>query len=355
VLVYYFNPENDLALAIDKAAYTPPRAAAELKAAGSQLPAWIANSGDVILTHTPPGTDARRVFEMTGTHGTTRVPSNDITGVSPWGWSHAAVADLSRAGVPAALLPDDAALRRHRQLSHRITAVKVLDYLGINHAVAIFSADGIAEAIERFNGKAYLKSPWSCSGRGVVPTSGMTRDKAIDIAQKMIAAQGCVIVERALDRRLDFAALFRALPSGNVVFEGWSMFHTSASGAYQGNIVAPQSFFIDRLSHQIRIDCLNNAVDNVAHALTHILDRKYIGMLGVDMMLHDEDMKLHPCVEVNLRCTMGFVAMGIIDKLGFDTPQLLMYCQGNCGAGLTVSASEKSRFAIVDIPSNNFV
>ena len=40
-----------------------------------------------------------------------------------------------------------------------------------------------------------------------------------------------------------------------------------------------------------------------------ILEGKYVGPFGVDMMIAEE--KLHPCVEINLRRTMGHVALAL--------------------------------------------
>ena len=42
-----------------------------------------------------------------------------------------------------------------------------------------------------------------------------------------------------------------------------------------------------------------------------MLAGKYIGPLGVDMMIVAPHFTLHPCVEINLRRTMGHVALAL--------------------------------------------
>ncbi|MDE7026821.1 MAG: hypothetical protein K2O87_02750, partial [Duncaniella freteri] len=53
-----FNPENDLALAIGCRHYTPPPHAAALHRAGALLPAWWAETDDMILAYSDYAEDA---------------------------------------------------------------------------------------------------------------------------------------------------------------------------------------------------------------------------------------------------------------------------------------------------------
>jgi hypothetical protein len=62
---------------------------------------------------------------------------------------------------------------------------------------------------------------------------------------------------------------------------------------------------------------LSTARDHVARALQEVLGRRYRGPLGVDMMLYRDDRgacKLHPCVEINTRYTMGILSLALSSR-----------------------------------------
>jgi hypothetical protein len=98
---------------------------------------------------------------------------------------------------------------------------------------------------------------------------------------------------------------------------GLSLFHT-VNGAYEGNILATESVKREIISHYIPV-CL---LDSVEQRIVESLDLgSYRGPFGVDMMIVTDanhqpstispQFLLHPCVEINLRCTMGHVALAI--------------------------------------------
>ena len=65
--------------------------------------------------------------------------------------------------------------------------------------------------------------------------------------------------------------------------------------------------------HQLLIEsypALDEVVDDVLKALDAIIAPHYDGPLGIDMMLYRDEhgeIALNPCVEVNLRMTMGMI------------------------------------------------
>ena len=54
---------------------------------------------------------------------------------------------------------------------------------------------------------------------------------------------------------------------------------------------------------------LDAVKEKICTLLPAIIDGKYVGPFGVDMMIAEE--QLHPCVEINLRRTMGHVALAL--------------------------------------------
>ena len=66
------------------------------------------------------------------------------------------------------------------------------------------------------------------------------------------------------------------------------------------------------ISHYVSIELLESTKQIVCGCLSAILGGKYVGPFGIDMMIADG--KLHPCVEINMRRTMGHVALAMSPK-----------------------------------------
>lgn len=291
--VHLFNPENDLALASGKANYTPPLPVKRFKEALAQLPRWYADADDVILTPEVTLTD---------------LPADAVP--TPWGWSANAIAQFRKAGLDGPF-PDAEIIRR---LSHRRTALNLhreLQKSGLPYPLPPEPQE-ITDAGLISSGEIMLKSPWSCSGRGVIDCSGMSRESIINIAQGIIRRQGSVMVEPKLDKTKDFALLYE-IEKGEVTFKGISSFFTSSTDtAYGGNLCAPQ----EELRTDLPQEQLEATVPAVASALSRIIAPYYSGPVGVDMVLYGPEQTICPTIEVNLRRTMGFVALALYERLG---------------------------------------
>ena len=89
-----------------------------------------------------------------------------------------------------------------------------------------------------------------------------------------------------------------------------------------GNALAPQAALERVLARQFDgLDILKGICSAV---LSQHLVARYEGPLGVDMMLvkTDQCIMLHPCIEVNLRRTMGYVALDVA-RAEYDLPSVL--------------------------------
>lgn len=240
-----------------------------------------------------------------------------VDAVEPWGWDRHIVGVLRRLGAPDRLLPTEAQLDCIRELSSRHTAVRVLEQLNrppsaeVNAAAPVFtsrwctSEAEVNAAIRHFGGLAMLKQPWSCSGRGVWRSDMSSSAQRVC---KTLREQGAVEVEPLFVRLADFAMEFYADAEGRVRYEGLSLFETHDGGGYAGNVIAPQSELRRRLEEKagkpLPLEPLSELLCSV---LAQVLGGEYSGPLGVDMMLTPEG--IHPCIEVNLRNTMGRVAI----------------------------------------------
>ena len=121
----------------------------------------------------------------------------------------------------------------------------------------------------------------------------------------VLRSQGFAIGERKYNRELDFASEW-LIKEGTPVFKGFSIFSSSNRGKYQGNLILPQS----KLYEMIKMRSLwkDEILEMQKEFLSSIISKGYSGPIGIDM-LATPDGEINPCVEINLRHTMGHVAI----------------------------------------------
>lgn len=299
-----FNPENDIALASGLEHFTPPNAAVALARKEALLPLWWAEPGDLILAPEQLAQQAMLLKKEYGLHGTVATDLSTCSEAVPWGWSMHVRRKFINAGMHEAFLPSPSQIETIRALSHRRTTILIHKALNAPQHLIPIEATSIENALAAINffGKAMIKLPWSCSGRGVFSSVSLNPDELSRRIAGAIKRQGSVIVEPLYEPIAEFSALYYAEASGSVSLRGFSAFRSSPSGAYLGNIVAPQT--------QIIAHCGQDTV-TASHTLLPVLrsliNGNYKGWFGVDMLRHSQG--LNPCMELNLRITMGVIAL----------------------------------------------
>ena len=306
--LYFFNPDNDLALAAGNGErYTPPAAALDLRRAGALLPLWWCDEGDEVLVETDEAVEVADSLKSSfGISGTAVRKSEASNHAAPWGWSPLSARLMREGGAAGVPTPDE--IERLRMLSHRRTSMPLARAMGAEESIVArecFSEAEAEAAIAAAGGDAIIKQPWSSSGRGVMGTRSMRADALRCAIAGTIRRQGSIMVERRLEREADFAALFVS-DGRRVRFEGASVFATLPSGAYAGNIVDSG----DRLMERIPVD-ISAAIKGAEEYLTEAVAPHYRGYMGIDMLAYRKGgrLMLDPCVELNLRMTMGVAAM----------------------------------------------
>lgn len=352
--VHLFNPENDLALALGCRHYTPPPHAAALHRAGALLPAWWADDGDSVII--PPQPSERESYihaaewlnSRWGLHPVIHSPSGEVPSVipAPWGWSDDACRQFLLAGLHPSHLPGADTISTLRGLSHRRSSIAILSTLGEKPLLPVEVSDPeVALSIEATHPGCFFKSPWSCSGRGVFCAGGLPPKVIYSKAKGIIHRQGSVIVEHGYDKITDFATLFHS-DGKRVTFRGLSMFITEQRGVYSGNVVASQTMILDMIYRSVRTENhtalpnLSQRILDIASALettlSGIICPHYTGWLGIDMMIYRDTsgmIRIHPCIELNLRMTMGVVAMHIADRLSPASPRLILWQRTDTSPG----------------------
>ena len=349
--IYYFNPENDLALASGDAHYTPPASALQMAKDLQRLPLLWAQAGDRVLLRTEPpsegpssafttraetvASDARYlssslIFTVPPLAGRTGGESAKGWVFLPWGWSPLAARQLKERGVPPDLLPTAEQLDAYRAASSRRLAVQLLrlwrtqcpdafrEGTLVGESSWCTTLAAVAEACSRY-GRSMLKAPWSGSGRGVHPVRAALSARDEAWALRTLQRQGAVEVEPLYDRILDFAMEFWA-ERGSVRYCGLSLFSTTPGGVYAGNLIAPEADKERMLSRYVSPALLVQLREQLVSLLSTCgLPSWYTGPVGVDMMIVNKEtplpMALHPLVEINLRMTMGWVALQLASQL----------------------------------------
>jgi hypothetical protein len=222
---------------------------------------------------------------------------------------------LLQAGVARDFLPSDAELGWIRRLSHRRTTIAVHQAIGASFSpcpVELDSYDDVQAFMNAHPG-CYLKMPWSGSGKGIYRVIDPQGDNHVPRwIEGALRRQGSLLCEMGLDRVQDFAVECECR-DGKTLLTGYSVFDSDFHSQFATGRVETREELHQYLLN--RYPALDHVVERVLLVLDSMVATHYNGPLGVDMMLYradDGNLALNPCVEVNLRMTMGMVtaAMG---------------------------------------------
>ena len=318
-ILYVFNPEHDLALAANLSNFTSPLAGRKMRHDLGFIPALWAGDDDYVLVDNVDEAETafNKIKSELGLGPKHFVDRHQlhrlyINKVEPWGWDLALRSFLIRYGVNA--VPTEDEISTIRELSHRRQAAKLLNMLDLEGTTGISQeADNIGDIMRllREYGNIVVKAPWSSSGRGV-----RFINETIDGYQErwisnIIDKQGSVMVEPCYNNVKDFGMEFDSDGDGNVTYLGLSIFDTR-NGAYTGNLIATEEQKLQAMPEELRNKILE-VRDRICNILGKEFKGKYKGPFGVDMMVVKVagELLLHPCVEINLRRTMGHVALAV--------------------------------------------
>lgn len=325
-VIHIFNPETDYALASGCLRYNPPASILRLRRDMALFPATFADDGDAILilddrnsVTIPQNYCGAEIVELgeAADFIKCRISQGDTVEIKPWGWNHSLRKTLLSAGIPESLLKSDEEISSLRALSHRRTTIpfnrklrRMLPEMNIPEACEFTDTDSTLEFTVA-NPGAYLKAPWSSSGRGVVCTSGLSVRKIREWASGCIRRQGSVMAERGYNRIADFATEWE-LSAGKAIFAGVSLFSTTPDGRYVRNSFDSQESIFSRIA-TFSAEWSSRLIEAQRKALEILIAPSYSGPAGIDMLATDEG-RIVPCVEINLRQTMGMAALRVTSR-----------------------------------------
>ena len=307
----------------------------------STLPWILAHHDDIVLTDKIPSQQFTDQLESAGfslpTFRTIESSISDPAFLSteigflfPWGWSpavHKLISPL-KSGCCTEFINSPVAdwYDIHRELYSRKSALSILRSIVKEYkSDALLSIDDLPEicmtheqiiALQQKWGKVIVKAPWSSSGRGLQilrPNEYNQTNK--QVISGYLKQQGFVVVEPWHNKVLDLSFQFFSIGNGIIEFRGLTSFSTDHLGRYVGNFI--QELPSD-LSPELN-EFLQENLPSVKQVLLQELTSSnystdYYGWLGVDALIFesfDGKLKIHPCLEINCRFTMGAIALSL--------------------------------------------
>ena len=318
---HIFNPEHDSALALESGIYTPKPQIQQFAKDLSTLPLWYSDEEDKVIL---PEISDQEWLNSVGNiipNIKDKIASTDEykhfqspKRLMPWG------IDNTVCKLTGTTLIDgeeiSRVINRTKILSSREQTQDALTRLKENGLYDGFvsqkvdTIDELRKINEEF-GKIVVKAPWSSSGRGVLFIDEFDEKEAKRIG-KIIESQGFVMAESFFEKEIDFALEFEDI-DGQWQFAGYSLFSTDEHGAYKQNLLASDEFLKREICRHADVDRLDKIVEFYCQYFQERADElKGNKIIGVDMMAGNG--RIHPCVEINVRHTMGIVARKLYDK-----------------------------------------
>lgn len=333
-MIHFFNPGNETAIVNASKYFQPAANQVKMQKELSFLPAWYASSSDFVLITEDLTPEFIQIISQLPTMATA-ISVQDFTkkkeildkeGIGLWGIAPNSIHFFEKINHQNLLnlnIPEWKDI--YIKLSSRITSHEILKELTDNipeienNLVPEYftNIQQLEDFIINSKKEQLLKSPYSSSGRGLtwLPPGKLAQSEK-QIISGILRRQKIVSVEKALDKQLDFSMHFEINKSGSITFLGYSIFNTNKKGAYEHSLLSSQqdqkaflTSFID-----------NQLIEEVKNELLKVIPKTYSpyysGNIGVDMLIYKSGntYRLNPCIEVNMRKSMGYLALQLYTK-----------------------------------------
>ena len=335
--LHYFNPGHEIAVLNASKHYQPPALIAKMQTDLAFLPAWYASAGDFVFMETPLPDDFilsckslnLRIKPVTPADfkesGGLRVKPA-MTTVDLWGISPHSVYFFEKLNEQWNLsLAIPQWKEEFRFLGSRFASHKLLTGLldsipEIEREILpqfVSNIEAVERQIAQSQERLLIKSPYSSSGRGLIwlPPAKLAQSER-QLLAGMLKRQKQISIEKALDKLLDFSMQFEITAEGKTQFLGYSIFQTNAKGAYEKSFLDSQERLEKQIISFIDKELLFQTQRIATAMIQKIYAPYYRGTIGVDMLIYNAggSCRLHPCVEINMRKNMGYLAIRLTEK-----------------------------------------
>jgi uncharacterized ferritin-like protein (DUF455 family) len=364
-VVHWFNPNAEGHAMPGR--YQADKTAVALEEDLEMLIAGWCRKDDVAVLRKPPSREhlaslKNAGFELPEIATVAELRGRKLGGLRPWAWSPEASAlfkelsdDVSphvpwqwREPVPEEWLSKEIGLQLENVLG--------LSEIGQLHRDADEAWEAIEARLE--HSQVLAKALFSRAGQG---HKRINRDSLVEATRNWlrntIAAHGGVVIEPWLERVTDFSALYEMDAGGGVELIGLTVIENDPAGRYTGtrvgpkwaNLLAPEvAAFLHR-----EADVMRWYQEEIPAALPRVVPG-HVGPLGVDAMVHrlpDGSLALKHVVELNVRMTMGRVALELLKKSASNLKgRLAILRKEKAGLGFSTAGSLSGGAVLLNDP-----
>ncbi|MEX2581283.1 MAG: DUF455 family protein [Verrucomicrobiales bacterium] len=335
--VFHFNPEAENRIAALPAAYDPPARIASVVEDLEILPAFLARQDDVVLMRRPPSLEHLERLKASGftlpefvaLDARGRLAKDGLLSrrkvheVRPW----AKAPDLperfsdlvSRCTGRSPLAKWESTDEKLFSKAHQAETFRHWMGLSFLCRSAADLAVGAEELLERGHENGLLKQPFSTAGGGNRKVALRETIATMDSKRSdPVAVKGGILLEPLHDRVFDFSVQY-SVDGDEIQFLGPVEQLIAPSGGYRGSVCVNK--FCQGMDPELARFLMNEALPTYRKEgalATSVREwaaaAGYAGPLGVDAYVYrdrDGGLRHRPICEINVRYTMGRVAMEI--------------------------------------------
>ena len=301
MILHYFNPGYELSAKQRQAHYTPTKPVRQLRYDLATLPIYYAAEGEGVLVPADLPTELRTEQMVS------RVEADDR--IMPWG----AAPEVPGIGYETEVMRRLASRERSLELWERLYEPSLFGPMLPPRCIS-------EESEVPKEGRWVAKLDFSSSGRGVF------FPRSTEELQEMLRRHQELYLEPWLDRVADQGCEFVRHPDGGIEYVGVHLF-TTAQGRYGASLVAPREVVREQLRRQPTTPSHEEYVAHLLERLRGYDFHGYAGPFGIDTVVwRDGDLlRLAPSVEINLRRTMGHVALELSQRYAEPSGQTYLY------------------------------
>ena len=346
--IYLFNPTCEMAIANDTASYMPPMHLRKFEIDTAPLMGLAGGSNDTLIASNESEVTAfyslmgEIGFDLPGVCNLEEIKlknRGEIDFLSPWGWSRAAHRILSPLKKNCKNEFSDSPVavwkQGHREFFSRRTSLLFLqefrkneeipDYISIPYTPLIINSfEQIQKWISENRIPFVFKTPWSSSGRGLYTVlSEQFAGRSEVWVKSRLKQQKELIVEPWLNKIQDFSFQFYIYSDGRIDFLGINYFEAGAEGNFEREYIgSPKGNEYENTLKSLPSNWVAETKVILLNALCKLgFEQYYSGPIGVDGIIfldkHDR-VKVHPCIEINFRYTMGLLNLELRKKIHPD-------------------------------------
>ena len=301
MILHYFNPGYELSAMRGQTHYTPSKPVRQLRHDLATLPIYYAAEGEGVLV------PEDLPMELRTERMVNRAESDDR--IMPWG----AAPEVPGIGYDPEVMCLLASRERSLELWEKLYEPSLFGPMMPPRRVS-------RESELPNEGRWVAKLDFSSSGRGVF------FPRSTEELQEMLRRHQELYLEPWLDRVADRGYEFVRHPDGGIEYVGVHLF-TTGQGRYGASLVAPREVVREQLRRQPTTPSHEEYVAHLLERLRGYDFHGYAGPFGIDTVVwRDGDLlRLAPSVEINLRRTMGHVALELSQRYAEPSGQTYLY------------------------------